>query len=249
MKLVSLNVWCGVKYEELKKFLKYQSKDIDIFCFQEVRNGKYLNQAENINEKIKLFKDMETILPGFTGYFAEMASGVGLAAFVRNGIEVSQVKSVQIMASEDLEHLSGVNGVKFYPRTLQSLYLKDGNLIIHNFHGIPKGDKKDTPERVLQTQRLLEIIDSNDASQILVGDFNLNIDTEAIAKLESRMRNLIKGSEFKTTRNSNYEYFEIMPFADYIFVSEGIKVDKFKVLPDEASDHLALLLDFTQIVS
>ncbi len=245
MKLISLNVWCGVKYEELKRFLKYQSRDTDIFCFQEVRNGKYLNQDEKINEKDELFQEIKILLPDFTGYFVEMVPGVGIATFIRNGVELVQVKSAQILTAKDLEHLPEINGVKFYPRMLQSLYLKDKNLIIHNFHGIPKGNKKDTPERDLQTQRLLEIIDSNDAPQILVGDFNLSIDTEAITRLESRMQNLIKRSEFKTTRNSNYKYFRITPFADYIFVSRDIKVNKFIVLPDEVSDHLALLLNFT----
>lgn len=245
MKLISLNVWCGIKYELLKEFLSREAKNVDIFCFQEVRNGEYLNQEAAPRERINLFNDLKNILPEFVGYFTEMVPGVGIASFVKSSIEVSQVKSVHILAVADLEHLSGINDVKFYPRALQSLYLKDINLIVHNFHGIPKGDKKDTPERDLQTQRLLKIISSNDAPQILVGDFNLNIDTEAIAKLGSRLRNLIKESEFKTTRNSNYSKFETLPFADYAFVSKNIKVNNFAVLPEEVSDHLALALDFS----
>ncbi len=41
MKLISLNTWCGIKYDLLMKFLEEHSSEIDIFCFQEVRNGKY----------------------------------------------------------------------------------------------------------------------------------------------------------------------------------------------------------------
>jgi len=37
-----------------------------------------------------------------------------------------------------------------------------------------------------------------------------------------------------------------LPFADYAFASKNIKINQFQVLPDEVSDHLALLLDFEQ---
>ena len=33
-------------------------------------------------------------------------------------------------------------------------------------------------------------------------------------------------------------------FADYTFVIPEIKVNEFKMLPDEVSDHLAMYLDF-----
>ncbi len=245
MKLISLNTWCGIKYEELKIFLDYQSKDVDIFCFQEIRNGDYLHQNEESNEKNNLFKEMKILLPDFVGHFTEMAQGIGIAIFIRNDIEVEKIESTQILTVKELEHLQTPGSTRYYPRLLQSIYLKDKNLVIHNFHGVPKNEKKDTPERDLQTKRLLEIIDSNsNKSQILAGDFNLNIDTKAIARLGDQMQNLIKGSKFKTTRNGNYKYFEAMPFADYVFISKDIKVSKFLVLPDEISDHLALLLKF-----
>ncbi len=249
MKLISLNAWCGIKYEPLKEFLEYQSKDVDIFCFQEIRNGEYLNQTEEASERTNLFEDLKNILPDFECYFTEMASGVGIASFVRKNIEVEKVESKQILTAQETKHLSMPNGDSYYPRVIQSIYLKNRDLIIHNFHGIPGNSKKDTPERDLQTNRLLEIINNSVKSQILVGDFNLDMNTEAILKLENQMKNLIKASGFKTTRNSNYNKIEVLPFADYAFVSKDIKINQFEVLPDEVSDHLALLLDFTQIFS
>lgn len=244
MKLISLNAWHGIKYELLKKFLKYQSKDIDIFCFQEIRNGGYLNQTEGANERINLFGDLKGILPDFVGYFAEMAPGVGIASFIRNNIVIEKVESVQILTAQETKHLTMPNGDSYYPRVIQSVYLKNNNLIIHNFHGIPGNSKKDTPERELQTNRLLEIIDNSSEPQILVGDFNLDMNTEAISKLENQMQNLVKAGGFKTTRNSNYNKIDSLPFADYAFVSKDIKINRFEVLSDEVSDHLPLLLDF-----
>ncbi len=246
MKLISLNAWNGIKFELLKEFLKHQSKDVDFFCFQEIRNGKYLDQAEEAAERTNLFEDLKNILPDFVGYFTEMAPGVGIASFIHNNIEVEKIESAQILTSQETEHLAMPNGDKYYPRVIQSVYLKNNDLIIHNFHGIPGNSKKDTPERELQTDRLLKIINGSTKSQILVGDFNLDMNTEAILKLENRLQNLVKDGGFKTTRNSSYNKFEILPFADYAFASKDIKINKFQVLPDEVSDHLALLLDFGQ---
>jgi len=144
----------------------------------------------------------------------------------------------------DLEKLKTENGSLYYPRLIQSIYLKDINLTVHNFHGIPKSSKKDTPERELQTDRLLEIIRSSKTRQILIGDFNLNIDTSAIARIGEELRELVKESIYKTTRNHNYGQCDIMPFADYAFISKNIEVIGFAVLPDEVSDHLALSLEF-----
>lgn len=69
MKLITLNTWCGTLYEPLKKFIEKHTKGTDIFCFQEVRNGEYVYQPKEINEKVELFNEMKKMLPDFTGYF------------------------------------------------------------------------------------------------------------------------------------------------------------------------------------
>jgi len=244
MKLISLNTWCGIKYEALIKFIEVQSKEADIFCFQEIRNGKYFNQSELAEERINLFHELEKILSNFNSYYTEMVPGVGIASFVRKNIEVKKIISTQILMAKEIEHLAMPNGNSYYPRLMQSLYFKNNNLIVHNFHGIPGNSKGDTPERGLQTKRLLEIVNTTDAPQIIVGDFNLDMNTESVSKLSERMINLVKVGGFKTTRNSNYNKIESLPFADYAFVTKDILVEKFEVLSDVVSDHLALALSF-----
>lgn len=54
------------------------------------------------------------------------------------------------------------------------------------------------------------------------------------------MRNLIREYGITSTRTSFYQKPE--KHADYVFVSEGISVKAFTVLPDEVSDHAPLLL-------
>jgi len=244
MKLLSLNIWLGIKYEPLKKFLEYQRDKVDIFCFQEMRNGEYSQPGKGPNERTNLFEETKEILFDFTGYFTEMVPGVGIAIFVRNNLEVEKVESNCILSNQEINELTTLTDTNSYPRMLQSLYLKNKDLIVHNFHGVPKDHKKDTPARELQTNRLLKIINNSPKPQIIVGDFNLDIDTEAISKFSKQMRDLIKEHAITTTRNANYGKFKELPFADYTFTSPEITINNFAVLPDEVSDHLAMLVDF-----
>jgi endonuclease/exonuclease/phosphatase family metal-dependent hydrolase len=61
----------------------------------------------------------------------------------------------------------------------------------------------------------------------------------------SGIRNLVKEYGVESTRTKLYRRYETgSKFADYIFVSPEVKVNDFKVLPDEVSDHSPLMLDF-----
>lgn len=83
--------------------------------------------------------------------------------------------------------------------------------------------------------------------KVLCGDFNLLPQTKSIAMLEGRMRNLIKEYNIKTTRSKLNPYHGTpteQHFADYVFVSEDIKVLDFKVPEAEVSDHLPMILEF-----
>ena len=249
MKLITLNTWCGKIYEPLEKFIKEQAKDTDVFCFQEVRNGPYTNQPEEEKEVMDLFNKLEMMLPDFKGYFTDYdiknPRGVGIATFIRNTLEIIEMNSSEILSAEEVCNVRIGKDRISYPRVIQITTLDNPKISIYNFHGVAGGlsRKRDTPERDLQTKRLLDILNKDINTKILVGDFNLSPDTNAIYAIEQQMRNLIKESTYKTTRNNFYNMKELLPFADYIFVSKDIKVKDFKVLPDEVSDHLALSIE------
>ncbi len=56
------------------------------------------------------------------------------------------------------------------------------------------------------------------------------------------MRNLVK--EYRVTSTRSQLYKKPDKFADYILVSPEVIVEDFKVLEEEMSDHLPLLLTF-----
>lgn len=116
-----------------------------------------------------------------------------------------------------------------------------------NLHGIWDGGegrkKTDTPARLIQSQRIKELMDSLPGPKILCGDFNLRPDTKSLEILEEGMENLIKTHHVPTTRSKLYDGEG--KFADYMLVSPDIKVIDFQVLPDLISDHMPLYLELT----
>ncbi len=242
MQLISLNTWGG-RVPAIDSFVEKWKDSTDIFCFQEVTNGAEIFQEER-RERPHLFQDLKKVLQNFEDHFCPHIPTVGLATFVRKGIPHEGVGASRIFSAEELSHFTLPDGRNYYPRDVLSLKLKEPHISIYNFHGIPGFEKKDTREREIQTDRLLEVLSRDTSPKIAVGDFNLNPDTEAIGRMENILLNLVKERGVATTRSSFYKRKDELPFADYCFVSPELKVNDFQVLPDEVSDHLPLLLVF-----
>lgn len=126
-----------------------------------------------------------------------------------------------------------------------------GPITVINFHGLWTGagvgkGKKDSPERLEQSTKILEFAKNIQHPFILCGDFNLLPDTESIRKFEDAgLRNLIREHKVTSTRTSFYT--KPQKFADYVFVSTGIILKDFKVLPDEVSDHTPLFIEIQDV--
>ncbi len=235
MKLISLNTWGGRVHEPFVQFLKNHSASIDIFCFQEVNDDPQGVVSIEEGERRELFKEISEALPSHMGYFAPQVVGTGLAMFVKKELKVAKTDFKIVLAPEEI-------GEGAYPRTLQWVVFESG-LSIYNLHGVPGRDKRDTPGRDLQTSRVLETLAKDPNEKVLVGDFNISPDTESIRRFERTMHNLVIERGYKTTRSNLYQQKNILPFADYAFVSQGVVVKDFKVLQDEVSDHLPLYLE------
>ncbi len=253
MKLITLNIWGGKIYEPLMVFLRTHSKDTDIFCFQDILFGSKSEFTPLRQGRINIFAEIEIILsdfnslifrtPGESHFHDEILPkdiGCGQAIFVR--------KTLNILESGGFR---GEGGIYEQDGTIVGgryqwvkIGRKDDEITVMNVHGLWQKDsnKKDTPERTHQSHQIRKFLDFQVGKKIICGDLNLALDTESMKILEKGMVNLIKKYSVSSTRSSIYTKPE--KFADYIIVSEDIKVDDFKVLQDEVSDHLPLSLDF-----
>lgn len=241
MKLVTLNTWGGRVHKPLLKFLS-ENKDIDIFCFQEIYHNatKEVVGSDYHDDALNLHNDISDILLNHLGYFRpSFGESYGLSIFVKKEIQV--IGEGDLLIYEVQNYITGGN----HPRNLHWVEInKDGeSLTVINVHGLWNGNgKTDTPDRLEQSRRIKDFMDSIKGKKILCGDFNLLPDTESVKLLESGMKNLVK--EYGVTSTRSALYTKPIKFADYIFVSKDIEVKDFKVLLDEVSDHLPLLVEF-----
>lgn len=255
MKLICLNLWGGKIYHPLMDFIQKNSKDTDIFCFQEVFHTPTKN-SEYARYRLNLYNEIASVLKDFRGYYAptqdryifyvgffDFDLSYGLAVFIRKNIEVLNKGDFFVFRKRN--GMDPKNIPYTLPKNLQYINLtyKGKNIVVCNFHGIwiPMS-KLDSPSRIKQSEKILKFLDTQKGEKILCGDFNLDIHTKSINILEDHMINLIKKYNIKTTRNKYFPGHE--KFADYVFVSKGINVLDFQVPNFEISDHLPMLLEF-----
>jgi len=259
MKLLSLNIWGGKIHDPLINFIKKYSQDVDIFCFQEVFKSPLRGY---ISREIyaDIYSDLEDILKGYNVFFKPVQDGFdikgpvdfeitqGQATFVKDTIKVDSHEQVFLCGARNNAVPDNKNSI---PAAMLCTRISLGRkkYTICNVHGFSyPGEKLDTEERIKQSQKILNFLKREKGSEIILcGDFNLMPETKSIKMIEEQLENLIKKFNIENTR-SNLSYYANTPdaqkFADYTFVGPKIKVDDFKVLPNEVSDHLAMYLDF-----
>jgi len=240
MKLITLNTWGGKIKEPFINFVR-DNKNVDIFCFQEIYDqAKEIMEREYPDVMFNQFTDLKTLLPDHKGFFRPALEGVyGIAIFIKNEIFILE-------EGELLIHDSASNSIKdgHHSRNMQwiKVNIEGKDFTVMNVHGLWNGKgKSDTFERLSQSKVINEFVNKVVGPKILCGDFNLNPETESIKILEENMINLVTKYSITSTRTSFYE--KPGKFADYIFTSADIMVSDFKVMPDEVSDHSALLLE------
>jgi exonuclease III len=261
MKLISLNIWWGKYSEALMRFIREQKDSTDIFCFQEVYSSKDRTEY-SIDYQPNIFEILERELADFNSFFVDDVHGLdphvnpvdfdlryGNAVFIRKSLIIKRQFYKFIFregSSNIVKHDSSDE-----PRVLLvSEIEKEGILLnIANYHGqSAPPEKLDTAERIKHSQKILEVLKKCQGEIILCGDFNLMPETESVKVIEnSGFRNLIREFNVKGTRGSLNPYVgtpKEQRFADYTFVSSGLKVKSFSVPDAKVSDHCPMILEF-----
>lgn len=252
MKLITLNAWGGKLYEPLIEFVKNHSKDTDIFCFQDVLFGSEPDFSPIEKGRLNLFSELSNVLQDYKHVISKEPEhswvgsetlpkdiGAGKVIFIRKKFKI--LRSGEFAVCDEIFK----NGV-IVSSACQWIEMEKENEVITilNLHGLWQKDskKKDTIERIEQSRRIHNFLSTISGKKIFCGDFNMVPDGESMKILEDGMRNLIREYTITSTRSSHYPKEE--KFADYILVSKDIEVKDFKVLQDEVSDHLPLLIEF-----
>lgn len=246
-------------------FVQQEAPTTDVFCFQEVFSAIAPKRAITaIGQRMNFFAELKEALPDFEAEFANMSQDVGndpavdgnammgIVTFVRKTHAIVSSRSIYIANGPDT-----YDGKDFDTNGCVALRTDvnvDGSdIAIVHVHGTPgPGDKRDSDVRLEQSRRVLSLTADCSTPNIILGDFNLYPDTESIQMIErAGYRNLVVEYGIQTTRGSNlrkmfpqYEHgkYGFQEFADYVFVSPGIRVIEFAVPDLPLSDHLPLIL-------
>lgn len=247
MKIISLNTWGGRVKEPFNEFIK-KHLDIDVFCFSEVYNDAtnkdqyYREHRDKIN--FDLLNDLKELLPNHNFlYHPHLSDWWGLAMFIKNNIEIIESGEIFVHKQKDWDIEKEKQGYTAKNIQYAKLKNKSKEICVINFHGLWTGlGKGDTDDRILQSKNIINFIEKLKGEVVFCGDFNLRPDTESVKIFEDfGLRNLIVENNITDTRTSYYKRSE--RFADYMFVSNGLNVEEFNVMPDEVSDHAALYIE------
>nr|WP_051125958.1 endonuclease/exonuclease/phosphatase family protein [Pseudovibrio sp. FO-BEG1] len=264
MQIMSLNGWGGTLYSDL---LPYLSQALpDVLCLQEVVHTPesdkdwltYRDGNHVLPQRANLFRDVCEALPEHVAVFCPAAQGVlwdddksvpsqwGLATFVHRSFPIiGQVqgfvhKGYSADGYGEHPRSRSAHGVRVYD------YASDRVVSITQMHGLRdlKG-KMDTPDRLAQAKRLLNIsqaVSEPDDLRVVCGDFNVEPDSVTIRLLEGDgLVELVKHYGVETTRNSYYK--KPGKFADYMLIDQVDQISNFQVLQKpEVSDHCPLVL-------
>ncbi len=254
MKLVTLNTWGGLAGEEkLLSFFEKYKDEVDIFCLQEIWAGAYKELdgksvgGRNLEHDKIMMNGLQSIsktLSGHSAYFRpHFMEHYGLLIYIKKNIKILDEGEVFVHKHKGYMPEGDVGG---HARNIQYITLdtENGLKTIINFHGLWNGKGKgDSEDRLTQSDKIVGFISKLNNHVVFCGDFNLLPETESIKKFEDiGLTNLIKEHGVTSTRTSLYD--KSIRYADYVFVSKDLKVVDFRVLPEEVSDHNALLLDF-----
>ncbi|HSW91059.1 MAG TPA: endonuclease/exonuclease/phosphatase family protein [Candidatus Saccharimonadales bacterium] len=226
MKIIFLNVWGGTRESELTNFIKEETKDTDIFCFQEATE----EMRQRCHAVLQGYKEIsEYKLINENDSFSQ-------SIFIKENLE--------LLSSGTLLSQEKESGLAIYAE----IKTETGSLYVCNVHGIAHpGDKLDNPGRLIQSQEIIAFFKDKSAPVVIGGDFNVELHTKSVGIFQDHdYQDLIKQFDIDTTRNhfawdrypDNKQYY-----SDYLFLNDKVTYKKFLVPKNEVSDHLPLILE------
>ena len=243
MKIIQLNTWsCKLSTEIVRLFDQEQP---EIVCLQEVLQAEF---GGKILETIDEITDAHT----FTDYhytplveFAFMHHRASRGNMIASNLPMTQKAELWTHGqyTEDFDYVD--SGGYNVARNIAHAIVTDKQTQIHvlTLHGYHLPNHKNGNEETLRAcKQLLDYAQQLEAPVIITGDFNLAPESESIKLIESAFRNLSVEYTLQTTRNHLTSKTEV---CDYIFVNDKVTVNNFYMSDIIASDHNALVLDFT----
>jgi len=258
--IYSQNVWSGKVFGPLCERLTYVRDQVHLFCFQEVLTSPHGVQPYT-TVRTNLLAELQHCLPEHHALFCNLQSGFdpdgpvqyavdfGQALFLHRSLGLQRHFTRFIFRTENALSAGSREAVGWgLGRAIQVAVIvhEQETYVIGNVHGLwHASDKGDLPERLEQSRRIVAAMAAVSAEKkIIVGDLNVVPDTRSIQLIEAAgYRNLI--TEYAIVDTRTVFYRKAPRLADYVFVSQAVRVENFHVDQTPVSDHAALILSVT----
>ena len=240
MKILQLNIWGGKLDKQIFELIEREKPDIA--CFQE---AIIIQGEENL-----FFASLAEIV-GETNlkewYFSPSWSFKHMNRKAEWGNAILSItpflqKHSFFTNGEFKENFDLIDD-DYNMRNLQHVVVESNGKKLHilNHHGHHLHQHKDgDAETMRQCKMIADYVKELEGDVVLTGDFNLSPHSESLEQLNAILTNHCIENDVQTTRTQLTHKTEV---CDYIFTSKDAKIKNFRVLPDIASDHSALMIE------
>jgi endonuclease/exonuclease/phosphatase family metal-dependent hydrolase len=240
MKILQLNIWGGKLGKQIVELLERERPDI--VCFQEAielpgnENFFFASLGEILS---KTNFEYTFFSPSFAFWLMNRKLEWGNVILSHVPFVATDVVFTRGEFTDDFDLLEN----DYNMRNLQRATILHNKTPLHilNHHGHHvKQHKMGDEETMRQCKMIADYIGELEGEVVLCGDFNLAPHSESLEQLNALLVNHCIEAEVRTTRTQLTHKTEV---CDYIFTSKNLSTKSFRVLPDIASDHSALVIE------
>lgn len=250
IRFLHLNIQAGRFINRVAEFIK--ENDIDVANFQEVE-GKNLSEFD-----VDCFEYLKKSLPDHNGEMNinwNLTSGKNAyssnATFFKKSFTLLEKDIKWLKEYREIENAK-TRGYENDPTSCMKLTLSKDNkkFEILNTHLAWSNNANDDPNKLAQGKKLISYIEKVNGPFILSGDFNVDKNSQTVKSLNKLARNLPIENGVVNTLNLKVHWAkDRIPSpglgVDFIYVANSLKVNSFRVINEDLSDHLGL---FTEII-
>ena len=242
MKIIQVNIWHGKLMHPIKHFIRDQKPDF--VCMQEVNDmpGESGSMFFTLDE-LRDLSHMKYSYMSPTHSYKYMHRRADFGNATLCNIEPADKKTIftggEYNTDTDFDEDDVVALRNFQHLTFQ---ISGKTLNIINTHGLWVEDGKNgNLETQRQMTQIADYIKRLEGPVIFCGDLNLKPSSPSLVPFNFLQNLAAENNLICTYQPSVSNQTDV---CDYIFVSKGIKVNKFEMAEKLISDHKALVLDF-----
>jgi len=244
MKILQWNIWYQ---EDVKNILELLKKvDADIVCLQEltVNHRRHnIDTAKYIADGLKynfFYKEAQIDIS------SDRIRSYGNGIFSRYTIINSNFKFIRDLRAPETGMIDYSREGRVYIESL--IDTGDRKLAVATTHMSYTDRFAQTPDKTIETDKLIAILKEKRDNYVLTGDFNSVPGSYTINEIEKRLKNAGPDMNEKTwtTKPFSYKGFAVNTLdwrLDYCFVTPDIKIKSAEIIKTDFSDHLPILLE------